>query len=83
MHSVNPFGNSTSPYNVGSIALSPELELLEGTGIDWKSLDSHNIDFFSLPLLLLPESISNLQVHPALFDDVTVVDRSVASSGTD
>ena len=62
MYSVNPFGNSTLSYNVGSIALSPELELLEGTGIDWKSLDSHNIEICSLLLLLLPESISNLQV---------------------
>ena len=44
MYSVNPFGNSTLSYNVGSIPLSPELELLEGTGIDWKSLDSHNIE---------------------------------------
>ena len=38
------------------------LELLESTGIDWKSLDSRNIETFSSLLLLLPELISNLQV---------------------
>ena len=38
------------------------LELLEGTGIDWKSLDSRNIEIFSSLLSLLPELISNLQV---------------------
>ena len=38
------------------------LELLEITGIDWKSLDSSNIETFSQLLLLLPEWISNLQV---------------------
>ena len=38
------------------------LELLEGTGIEWKSLDSSNIESFSLFLLLLPVLISNLQV---------------------
>ena len=39
------------------------LELLEGTGIDWKSLDSRSIEIFSSLLLLLPELISNLQVN--------------------
>ena len=65
------------------------LELLEDTGIDWKSLDSRNIEIFSSLLSPLPELISNHQVTvakhrrtslPALVDDVTVVDRSVASS---
>ena len=37
-------------------------ELLEGTGIDWKSLDSRNIDISSSLLLLLPELIFNHQV---------------------
>ena len=38
------------------------LELLEGTRIDWKSLDSRNIEIFSSLLSLLPVLISNLQV---------------------
>ena len=38
------------------------LELREGTGIDWKSLDSHNIQIVSSLLLLLQELTSNLQV---------------------
>ena len=35
------------------------LELLEGTRIDWKSLDSRNIEIFSSHLSLLPELTSN------------------------
>ena len=38
------------------------LELLESTGLDWKNMDSRNIEFFSSLLLLLPELISNLQM---------------------
>ena len=37
------------------------LELLEGTGIGWESLDSHNIEIFSW-FLPLPVLISSLQV---------------------
>ena len=63
MYSVNPFGNSTLSCNVGSTALSPECPwIAEGTGIDWKSLDSSNIEILSSLLLLVPGSISNLQV---------------------
>ena len=36
------------------------LELLEDTEINWKSLDSRNIEIFSSLLLLLPVLISNL-----------------------
>ena len=54
------------------------LDLLEITGIDWKNLDLRNIEIFSLLLLLLSGSISNLQVTIlALFDDVIVLDCSV------
>ena len=66
------------------------LELLEGTGIDGKSLDSRNIVMLSSLLSLLPELKTNLKLPlrsivellllPALFDDVAVVDCSVASS---
>ena len=38
------------------------LELLEGTRIDGKSLDSRNIEIFSSLLSLLPELILNLHV---------------------
>ena len=41
------------------------LELFEGTRIDWKSLDSRNIEIFSSLLPLVPELISNLQVAVA------------------
>ena len=48
MYSLKPFGNSILSCNSGSIAFSVNvLELLEGTRIDWKSLDSSKIGIFS------------------------------------
>ena len=38
------------------------LDLLEGTGIDWKSLDSRNVETISSLHLQLPELMSNLPV---------------------
>ena len=44
----NPFGNSTlsATQDQRNFVLNV-LELLEGTVIDWKSLDSRNVEIFS------------------------------------
>ena len=60
----NPFDNSTMSCNAEyqQHYLLNVLELLEGTGIDWKILDSRNVDTFSSLLSLFPRLIFNLQV---------------------
>ena len=48
MYSVNPLGMQDQQHCLLNV-----LELLEGTGLDWKSLDSHNIETFSLLITLI------------------------------
>ena len=58
MYSVKPSGNSTLYCNAGSTRLPLNVpELLWSTRSVWKSLDSSNIETFSLVLLPLPEKV--------------------------
>ena len=62
-YSINPFGIHISLANLDQWHfLLNVLEVLEGTGIGWESLDSHNIGIFSLLLGRIhfhPKSISS------------------------